>query len=339
MTIHYLPLEPEEMRYTAHLDQVIRDYLDKNHSSYTCYSPVLPQDLMESKLPDGCFLNAPKTIAWKAMQIAQLANAYACGHVKDGDTVFISDMWAPGIEAIRYLDFFTKKKVRLIGWLYAGTFTDTDFVRQFERWGSMQENVWFDIFDKIIVLSEFQKRDVLQKRLIDEKKILVSRLPIDTKSIQIGEASERDDVVVFNGRICDEKQPWLFNKLEEAVTKRIRERGVKTKNLSFINTQKLKLDKSQYYALLSYSKVCVSFALQENYGIALIEATLSGCFPIVPNRLVYPELYPQTCLYKDFESCVEQVFYDLTNYNPISQAGIRMHLKKQIDFSIAEWFK
>jgi len=55
--------------------------------------------------------------------------------------------------------------------------------------------------------------------------------------------------------------------------------------------------KQEYYDLLSKANVVVSTALHEFYGVSMMEATWLGCYPLLPNRLVYPEFYPQECLY------------------------------------------
>lgn len=55
--------------------------------------------------------------------------------------------------------------------------------------------------------------------------------------------------------------------------------------------------KESYVALLESSDVVVSTSLHEFYGVSVLEATLCGCFPLCPNRLVYPELYPPNHLY------------------------------------------
>jgi glycosyltransferase involved in cell wall biosynthesis len=47
-----------------------------------------------------------------------------------------------------------------------------------------------------------------------------------------------------------------------------------------------------YRALLLRSHVVVSTALQEFFGIAVLEAIAAGATPVLPNRLSYPELIP-----------------------------------------------
>jgi glycosyltransferase involved in cell wall biosynthesis len=61
-------------------------------------------------------------------------------------------------------------------------------------------------------------------------------------------------------------------------------------------------NKREYYDWLRRGDIVISTAKQENFGIAVIEAIRYGCFPLLPNRLVYPEIIPET-----FH---EQVLYD-----------------------------
>lgn len=56
-------------------------------------------------------------------------------------------------------------------------------------------------------------------------------------------------------------------------------------------------ERVDYAALLSRCDVVVSTAEHEFFGIALLEAVAAGCVPLVPHRQVYPDLYPQACLY------------------------------------------
>ncbi|MCA9251406.1 MAG: DUF3524 domain-containing protein [Phycisphaerae bacterium] len=48
--------------------------------------------------------------------------------------------------------------------------------------------------------------------------------------------------------------------------------------------------RDDYWKLLKSCDVVVSTAIQENFGLAVVEAMLAGCIPVLPRRLSYPEL-------------------------------------------------
>ena len=58
--------------------------------------------------------------------------------------------------------------------------------------------------------------------------------------------------------------------------------------------------KEAYYKCIEQSNVVVSTALHEFQGVALLEAVAGKCFPLAPNRLVYPHILPQECLYHSY---------------------------------------
>jgi glycosyltransferase involved in cell wall biosynthesis len=53
-----------------------------------------------------------------------------------------------------------------------------------------------------------------------------------------------------------------------------------------------------YRALLRSADVVLSTARHEFQGLAVMEAVASGCLPAVPDRLAYPELYPDEFRYR-----------------------------------------
>ena len=299
-----MPLEHLDKRYTTHLDRDIENFLKKHKVDYV---KIYPQ-IEETEIKHGSFLDAAKTTEFKSKQLAILSKYYQTGQISDFDVIFFSDLWFPGIEAIPYMNYFCRVHPKIKGILHAGSFTDTDFVRDMERWAKNFEDVVFDITNEIFVGSNFIKDDVCKKRLVDKNKIIVTGMPLDYDELNKYRNARKENIVIFNGRNVGEKQPHVFEELK------IRLRDSK---IEFINTQKEKLSKPDYYALLAKAKCVVSFALQENFGFGILEAVYLGCSPVLPNRLVYPEQFGKKHLYYNFDDCVNKVLEAVYAYDTI----------------------
>ena len=304
--IIYLPLEHIESRYTKAMDRDIVEYLERNKEFIRIYPDIPSPETMKA----GSFLDAEFTIRFKAAQVAELARLYREDVIDSGDIIWSSDIWHPGLpESVAYMNYFAKKDVKLRGFIHAGSFTDTDFVRDMERWAKNFEDNIFDISDKIYCASQFIKNDITKKRLVNPDKLVVSGLPLDVvnlnKQLRVPIIKEnKENIVIFSGRNVDEKQPWLFKELSERLNGKA----------EFINTLEHNFSKTEYYELLKRAKVVVSYALQENFGFSIQEATYLGCYPVLPNRLVYPELYGKEHLYDTFDESVKMVENALDDY-------------------------
>lgn len=70
-------------------------------------------------------------------------------------------------------------------------------------------------------------------------------------------------------------------------------------------------DRAAYYDLIATCDIVVSTAIQENFGLAIIEGALVGCQPVVPTRLAYPEVIPSAfhdqCLYGDDDDLLDHL--------------------------------
>lgn len=92
--------------------------------------------------------------------------------------------------------------------------------------------------------------------------------------------------------------------------------------------------KDKYISWLKKGAIVVSSAIQENFGISVIEAVRYGCIPLLPDRLSYPELLPDDLhhkvLYqtkKDFEKKLEDMIINYPAYLPI-QKRLSRHMEQ-----------
>ena len=75
-----------------------------------------------------------------------------------------------------------------------------------------------------------------------------------------------------------EKRPAIFDKAKIVLKDKIL-------NFGYLES------KEEYYRILSEADFVVSTADHEFYGIAILEAAVSGAIPVLPQRLSYPEIF------------------------------------------------
>ncbi len=79
--------------------------------------------------------------------------------------------------------------------------------------------------------------------------------------------------------------------------------------------------RTEYIQWLKQGTIVISTAIQENFGMSVIEAIIMGCIPLLPHRLSYPEILPkkfhEQFLYKNKHDLLEKlcrIISDVTAY-------------------------
>ena len=95
-----------------------------------------------------------------------------------------------------------------------------------------------------------------------------------------------------------QSQPGVFKDCESRFGEKVVQFGTVT-------------SRPDYVGWLRKGFVAVSTAIQENFGIAVVEAMRQGCLPLLPRRLSYPEILPKAFhdmfLYRDDDDLVEKL--------------------------------
>lgn len=135
-------------------------------------------------------------------------------------------------------------------------------------------------------------------------------------------------LIIWNHRWEFDKQPALFFRALETVLGRGRDfrLALLGENFQFVPQEFLAArdrfgdrivhygyvkERNDYLDWLRRGSIVISTALQENFGISVVEAIRHGSVPLLPDRLSYPELleerFHSVCLYRDPAELAEKL--------------------------------
>lgn len=279
--IYLIDIEAIDMRYSTQWREWIPKYFSDGET-------VTISGTDYCGLSDGGFFDFTSTNIYKSEQVIKLGNLIKNGRIKDGDVFCFYDVWHPGVINLRYMLDLAGIDAKIYGLLHAGSYDPTDIlgIHELGRWADGFEESMVKACDAIFVASNYHRDMFIKARNMDEDKIIVAGWPYDFTFMDSIPDTEKEDIIVFPHRISPDKQPWLFDELEEYLP-----------NFEFVKTIDLQLPKKEYHELLKKSKIIFSAALHENLGLATMEATYSGCIPVLPNRCSYKEIYHKDLLY------------------------------------------
>ena len=245
---------------------------------------------------------------------------------KDVERILFLDFFFPGIDMYKYFMEVTCIKPKLGAFMLGGTFLSGDLYQW--DWLKEAEKLWFTIFDTLYVPSKYFFDSV---PLNVQNKVQISPWGID-HSLQIINTVKRENIskeydVIFPHRLDKDKGVDEFIQIVESMPEvnfyisvyaPSEDNSYFKKLKGFPNVHFLTgEDDVEHLRSLHKSKIVLSCAKQETHGYSMIKAVLSGAIPLVPNREVYPELYPQEFIYKDVEDTIKKIRAILKDTNPM----------------------
>ncbi len=275
MLVINLPIEPIESRYSIQWAQWFEEGFTQSGLSFLTINGT--EGIGEIRT--GAFLDVIGTNLYKISQLRELVK-FLSVQPKDSEIVlFFHDLWSPGLTNLAYLrDGLGMKNLKITGCLHAGSYDKYDFLSRkgMQRWALPFEKAMLEIVDEVFVATDFHKDLIMENFCIPSEKISITGFPI--RRLKAADL-DRDIDFVLPHRLDEEKNPGDFHALPEEIP------GV------FIKTKEHSSNRDEYLRLLNRSKIAVSFANQETWGIAMQEAVFMGCIPLVPDRLAYKEMY------------------------------------------------
>jgi hypothetical protein len=288
--LYLVPIEPLEERYS-------KDWLDwfPKELQKICKGKsvsVIHGKQLSPTIRQGAFLDVIDTNRYKATQLQAIMDLFDAGKVKNNDIFLFLDGWFPGVESLAYVRDALKIEFKIAACFHAGSYDEYDRVYQWgmRPWAKYLEEAWFTIYDLIFVATHFHK-DLITNPFTknDKDYIKVTGFPLYV-NWTIDPYIIKCNTVIFPHRLDPEKNPGAFDDLKKSMEDR---------PYYLLRTKDVAYTKESYYRALQEGKVAISFSDQETWGIAMQEAVLCGCLPLVPDRLSYPELYLPEFIYTD----------------------------------------
>lgn len=287
-TLWIVPIEPIDQRYTKqwydNIPKILSERVKTSEKAKPWAIHTIDGTQPQSGTSKGAFLDFAVTNLYKATQVAEISRLFMHGQIKAGDKFLVTDAWNFAITAIRYMSDLLDVPVEIHGIWHAGAYDPTDILgmKMSKPWPWHQERAWFHACDYNYFATNFHKEMFLKNLEIPalyQSKAIRSGQPHSPviKELRQYFNKPRDGSIMWPHRYNADKQPDIAEDLD--------------KDLNMVITQKLNLNKTDYYNQMGSASAIFSCALHENLGISVMEGVLCGAIPIVPDRASYAEMY------------------------------------------------
>lgn len=288
-------LEPLDNRYTQQWHACVPVALEKKVKAAQLDVKVIQVDGVQSTATttSGAFLNFSDTNRWKSTQLVEFLNMLDAGDITTNDVMLFTDAWNPVILQVKYIRDLMDYNWKIHGLWHAGAYDPTDILgyKMEKPWPSHTERALYYACDTNWYATDFHRQMFLHNLDIpktDHGRAQLSGQPhdliVDAMS-KINLKAVTKTGVIWPHRYNADKQPEIAEAMSAQFT------------TPWCITQKLTLNKAEYYQKLAESQVMFSCSLHENLGISIMEGVMLDVIPVLPDRCSYTEMYMTDFLY------------------------------------------
>lgn len=318
--IYLFTLEPLPNRYTTQWKRWIREELPD--------ATEIDGNIVSNN-SSSTFLNFADTNIWKAEQIIKIAELFKNQKIKDGDKFLFYDGWHYGALSVRYMAQLHDIKIKMYAMWHAGSYDPHDLLNKanMQQYKSSELGL-FELYDYNFVATDFHKR-LIQRTYPNINNIVVTGFPFKFDDLDKYKHTLKKDIVIFPHRLAEEKKYRYFK--DEIVPR------LTSNSIGVYICQESKLTKDEYYQQLSESKVCLSLAEQETWGISMFESLYLNTIPLMPDHLSYTEMYESKYKYdysaiENPDMIVNKILHILKNFNYDVESNIQTLKEKFCTF-------
>lgn len=276
--IIFIPAFPTPMRYQSWF---ITEF-EKEFKKYFDEVIVLGKNYEKVKEVEYGRIFSPidLSIKYELSQIEEYMNLELC----DNDVLFLADLSFPG--------FFTnvlhhKRTFKCFAYCHATSRNNYDYFQPVRKSKWQVECGQSKIFDKIFVGSNYHKKKLGWNNIIVTA---LPKPPFDFEKIKYCLKNKTID-------ICSMSRPTR-QKVNKRLERIVRKRFGKIERATFEEWY-------YYYVYLARTKALLITTKEETFGFQAMDAILSGCTPIAPNKFSYPELLPREYLYDNKDELIK----------------------------------
>lgn len=300
--IYLVDIEHIPTRYTSQWKTWIPEYISNAGLELEIISGT---DNMEYTTTPGGFFNFFETNLYKMQQGQKLAKLFIKNKVSNGDIFLFTDGWHPAVFSLRQMINLSKIDAKIFGMFHAGSYDPADILGVTCRDAfKYMETGLLDSLDKAFFATEFSRTLMIENIPVSNeadresiaKKMFVTGFPY--KFDHLKQSENKKNYILFPHRISPEKHIELF----DISNGKAGSLEFQLPDFEYIVTLNRCGDKDSFHELLAESKYTVSFADQETWGISVFESLVSGCIPIVPDKLSYSEMYSEELKYDPYDS-------------------------------------